>query len=842
MLTTKMANMSASAIVFTVWAVLFAAPASGQEVVGRFSFQNDSRDETEAQIVSFGHVFEAGLAMPDAQIGAVVDGRALPTQIDTKALHSDGSVRHAIVTVALPGLGARATANGELHLAGTGPVYPTINGLTDRPNLEVKLTLKEGPGAPRSFTLKLSNLMANTGTQIGKAWLDGALARETRHATSLTGNLEIEFDVWRAADGQARVDVIFHNDWTGTHDSDTLFYDVEIIGDGTALAAHSDIEHYPFSTWHEVIRLGASRAPRFVPDLDGLVGAGAIPRFERTFRPSAKFVEEMEYLMADAEKGPLGSATLERYMPTTGGRWDIGPLPGWAVAHVLGGSAFTENIVYFNADASGSIPWHLRDKTSRMPLTLDDYPTLWFDERGETISGIIEEPFAAERYGWAIDVAHQPSLTYLPYLLTGSRYYADELRHQAAFNFLNSYPEHRGDGRGLFVGASSDTEAQVRDLAWGLRTLAQAAFILPDTDPLKEYFNRKLTDNLTHFKKRFIEDREMRAAGEVEGWIPSSYEGPGTGAAWQHGFLVIVFAWLTEMGYEEARPNLQWMGAFVSGLFANGDNGFDPERGVAYTLQLGDEDTGKPFGTWAKVYERSNLATVNAEEAEDDWLAYGPVLRGAVAALLTSAPSPNATKAFGFLAWRTWDRRWIGGDDATFALVPQMPDGSVLDLDGIKGGTYRPNTYAGTDRGELYFGLGGDDNIDMKGGDDLAFGGEGNDVLIGGEGLNYLFGDAGDDVLVCDGAQTYCQGGAGADEFRFQSTEPFDTRILDFDPSTDRLALAPGLTATKEDLLLQKTGLRVTLSNKSTIFLVGTSDTDAAFSRIGPIRQGTGPK
>ena len=62
------------------------------------------------------------------------------------------------------------------------------------------------------------------------------------------------------------------------------------------------------------------------------------------------------------------------------------------------------------------------------------------------------------------DNAHVPSLAYVPYLMTGDRYYADEMAFWANFvllrTFQDGYSNYRGGTKGLLVAN------EVRGIAW----------------------------------------------------------------------------------------------------------------------------------------------------------------------------------------------------------------------------------------------------------------------------------------------------------------------------------------------------------------------------------------
>ena len=95
------------------------------------------------------------------------------------------------------------------------------------------------------------------------------------------------------------------------------------------------------------------------------------------------------------------------------------------------------------------------------------------------------------------DNAHQPSLAFVPYLVTGDRFFADELAYWANFSLLGSFAsdDNRKGPQGLLIGN------EVRGIGWALRALGDAAAYLPDADPLKNYFASKTLANLAQLDR-----------------------------------------------------------------------------------------------------------------------------------------------------------------------------------------------------------------------------------------------------------------------------------------------------------------------------------------------------
>jgi hypothetical protein len=151
-------------------------------------------------------------------------------------------------------------------------------------------------------------------------------------------------------------------------------------------------------------------------------------------------------------------------------------------------------------DLAGSFSIHSTEPDGRR-TNLDNRPGFFFGVQGDGNNGPAGgRPNTYGRGYYGEDgAAHQPSLAYVPYLLTGDRYYLDELKSWADFAMM-SWLWLRNDGAGLM------TAQQLRGLGWGLRDLADAAAASPDDDPDKAYFVSRIHNN--------INDLDSRAARE----------------------------------------------------------------------------------------------------------------------------------------------------------------------------------------------------------------------------------------------------------------------------------------------------------------------------------------
>ena len=74
------------------------------------------------------------------------------------------------------------------------------------------------------------------------------------------------------------------------------------------------------------------------------------------------------------------------------------------------------------------------------------------------------------------DTAHQPSFAFVPYIVTGDYYFLEELKFWGNYNLINNLAQYRDLTKGLMK------SEQIRGVAWSMRTIGQAAYILPDND------------------------------------------------------------------------------------------------------------------------------------------------------------------------------------------------------------------------------------------------------------------------------------------------------------------------------------------------------------------------
>jgi hypothetical protein len=241
-------------------------------------------------------------------------------------------------------------------------------------------------------------------------------------------------------------------------------------------------------------------------------------------------------------------------MPAHSGRQELAPFPDWAARYLVFKDQRRREIVLRHGDLSGSWPVHAREDEmsplsgvggGRMP-SLEQRPDLWFDARAAindfdhlrglplpVIESGREEP-DTDQTGLVPDTAHQPSLAFIPYLLTGDRYYAEEMAFWANYSMLRTYNGESDYQRGSdgILWAN-----EVRGFGWALRNIADAAAYSPDA-AVASYLGQRVAANLA-WLDQFVVDHTIPGNPFNVMW-PSKFlrpEGTEFIAPWELSYL-----------------------------------------------------------------------------------------------------------------------------------------------------------------------------------------------------------------------------------------------------------------------------------------------------------------
>lgn len=548
---------------------------------------------------TMGQVFVPGHVKPGQSL-SVAD---FPIQVDAKATHPDGSLRHAVVSGVVPSMAA-----GEV-----GAFKFQVGAQRDHASVP-----KQGFDMARSVRVELTIsgikwIATPDPAQVLNLWLQGPVVDEWQVAAPLRDAAGVEHPhltirvaarIYSAVPGQARMEVLVENCKTfaiGAH----FNYDAAIYCGDALMFSQAAIPHYHHSRWRQTFWLDAARAQaaHVIQDLPYLIATKAIPNYDLTTRPDETALAGWGSRVTAANTGPMKIGPVARAMPGTGGRHDIAPLPGWTVAYLLSADMRPHKAMTAAAEGAGTWPTHYRDETTGYPVRTDN-------DKNKGISVHMNlanrGPLPVPRYitgtpvpPYEPDTSHQPSLAYLPYLISGDYFYLEELQFWAAWNPLQTDPTNHGMGAGLVKWQ------QIRGQAWSLRTLGHAAYITPDAHPLKEYFAKQVENNIAFYHQTYVVGNP-NALGMYDGSGRGSFPlgGPPAGirsAPFQDDYFTWAIGNLVDLGFESARPLLEWKARYIVNRLTSPD--FPWTHGADFSYRVRVLPTDPIASTMGEVFQ-----------------------------------------------------------------------------------------------------------------------------------------------------------------------------------------------------------------------------------------------
>ncbi|MFP5392748.1 MAG: hypothetical protein ACLGI6_14570, partial [Gammaproteobacteria bacterium] len=155
--------------------------------ITQVQIQNTSAVAQSGVPVTFGQVFAVGhVPTGDTVTGQLANGSALPLQVDVKARHPDGSIRHAIISAVLPQLAASATET--IALVKT-VATTTVSAAAAAPTTPTAL-LNNGFKASATITLNGVQYTASADALLAggryATWLSGPIVNEWHVSAPLT--------------------------------------------------------------------------------------------------------------------------------------------------------------------------------------------------------------------------------------------------------------------------------------------------------------------------------------------------------------------------------------------------------------------------------------------------------------------------------------------------------------------------------------------------------------------------------------------------------------------------------------------------------------------------------
>jgi Bacterial Ig-like domain len=805
-------------------------PLSSGGIV-RFALQNTQSTGLGAHEITFNQVFAQGQVPNGSQLYAVINGVSYAAQLDVKTSYADGSVKSGIITLDAPAIAAGTTLQGQLFLgsSSTAPAVDISKLPSSGYNFAVSLTLHNSDGTTPSYQLNAGTLLSQA-LQGGNVsyWMQGPQATEVRFDAPISGSFHVTFDVTDFADGTTRTDVQFNNDYAEQPTGGAVTYDETITQNGSVVSQYTGVTQYQYQTRHEVFWSNGAPQVNIVHDIAGLEKTGAIPGYNLAWSSSGSqtLANYATQMAGSGWGGPLPVNGVRQYMPDTGGRPDIGPTTEPSALWLITQNQTAAQYTLGWADAAGSVPWHFYDPTTGNYLSVFQYPQLWTDPRGGNGApgGLTQQVASSTLTGWTPETAHQPDLSYVAYMLTGDRYYLDQLNAQANFSILSDWPGYRS--KGVYNDIVANGGDQVRAQAWSLRQIDEAAYANPDGSAEKAYFTQVSNDNWSWLVSQL--PSWTASQGEAYGQIQGVY-GSNTGsmAPWQQDYFASTTIAAAEQGNQNAKTVLQWEANFLVGRFLP-HTGWNQHDGTAYNLQVYNTTTNSYYQTWGDIETASQAAglTMNGTGwANGDYAELGLSTLAGIITVLGPA-EPDAMQAY---AWLLTSGAPYLTADPQFQISPKLPDGNFLYSNQIQTDTSNTNvtlTATGGDSLLAVSGTGSDTLIGGTGTCDILFAGtSGNNTLKAGTGNDYMFGgfSGGTTTFVDNIGNNYMKGGTGTNIYQFSENASGHDTIANFNTTTDQLQIGANLNGNGITTASQLVS-SATVSNGNTVLHLSPND------------------
>jgi hypothetical protein len=679
---------------------------------------------------------------------ARVNREPLETQCDVKTRWPDGSVQHALVSFL-----AQIPAGAPLTIDFIDqPTGNNAGGLTQDQMLSVP-----GWGAKMQCAAKGAARSADARVMLAQGawryWLQGRLCTQVIvEASRDRPKFSFAYDFgWRWDGAQwipsqdpayqslhpifvltfyrgwkgVKIDYILENTWT-TKAQDQEYALSLYRGDPPELVHARESLLQPARTrWRKTYWSGDAPAPvRIDYNLPYLIHSRVLPSYDLSKVVSQQAVTAELTAFRKTDQGELGGkGQWQTYFPSAGGRGDIGLFPRWYVRYLYTFDPSLYGVMLGDAAVSGYVPVHYRESlpgrlyssgaaadSFGRPLSIDARPTFRTANQNQDIKppDALPPVGPATMGGWTVDLAHQPSFAFIPYLITGDWYFLEELYFWAAYDLARGNPGttqayHRHVTWGIL-----NNDQEIRGVAWALRNLAHAALAAPDGTPEKAYFTEKLTNNLAVREGMYkitdgafyqaCQTSPYDAGREVSKWCwgrntaAGGKENPlhfleegNTGltqtldpqrvyagsSPWMLNFNHVVLGYLKELDFPVGRLQETMAKNLLHQIV---DLDYNPYLVASYRIPVLSQPGKKFISTWADVksgYLAAALETFREVDARDAEHGYLNIAAAAASFLpgITDGPL-SGTAAWNWMSQHA-PHREVLNDNPKWALVPR---------------------------------------------------------------------------------------------------------------------------------------------------------------------------
>jgi len=500
----------------SVFNLQMAAAALPAGVTNTVTLTNKSGAVQSNYPLQFARPFMPGEIQNFPQV--LINGTAVTTQADVKQRYSDGSVKHAIISVVVPSIPTTGSVKLTFRNQSTGNNTPLSKDqmLDSGYNFDATIGITSG-GVTKTASARQ---MLSDGSFT--YWTQGPIATTVLLADDSTGRAyDLGFDTVRPlrprfyvtfwpATKQVRVRYV--GEIINTESLKEINYNLALTLGALSpqtVYTQTNINHYSATRWS---REFWSTAPEKKINIDHnlayLKETRFFPNYDTSFTVPEDTINSVYTSWLTKNRAIGGGGFWALYMPTTGGRDDIGPMPGMNTRWLYSGDWRMQEIALRQGELAGAWRLHVREGKSTKkidkgqtilglgrPISTYARPSLWlFDGRvtPKPDDAVIVQGTLSTANPWSADDAHQPAPFIAPYVLTGDYWFLEQSQFWASSNALKTNPGNCSYCRG--PGGAPHLSGQIRANAWVFRSAAEAAFISPDNTPEKLFLEQVVKD------------------------------------------------------------------------------------------------------------------------------------------------------------------------------------------------------------------------------------------------------------------------------------------------------------------------------------------------------------
>ncbi len=521
-----------------------------------------------------------------------IGGQELPAQVDVLRNADDGSIRHALVSFILPSLPGSGSV--EIEWLNQAPQAPSnfVWGFSQS-GFQLKLELAKTAGG---------TLVSDVGAILGADWTasagvdvlyDGPMMKEFEIIdVPKVGGVDDPYIkvFWRlrvfSGESSVRVEAVVENCNPRTNGvASPLHYNfdsVQMIKDGSTVIYsegaydHIDQTRYRIIEWTDGQLENIERKPNY----NYWALGNFMPDYELTNDTSGQYQNltptkvDNIYTAQTAgrnddvrDQGILEQGIIFDQMPATASRWDIGPYPAWSTSYLLMNDSTPgtyERILHADGNGGGSYYIHVRDDNNAPGY---DVLALRSQSPGKVP---LSNPHRIDIYqfNYRPDHAHAPSLGYISYMITGAKYYAEEM------SFWSSY--HLGEWPHIGMNVGTTERAQ----AWGFRQVLDSAFMLPDGHQLLSYIDGRVDAYAANFVSTYVNSGKAihwmtEGGNNMSGrndWVNAKHQ-----SAWMQSWVVWSLGNAVDKGYTQFTSSRDWVAEHIVKLYTSNDTWQGPD-------------------------------------------------------------------------------------------------------------------------------------------------------------------------------------------------------------------------------------------------------------------------